>query len=82
MSWPRLVLGLVTLAGAIALAAVTALVFNGPIAASTAGPSAMLWVITPWRCSARPSSPDRCCRDSGRVAAALAPGVPSAISRG
>ena len=46
MSWPRLVFGLLTLAGAIALSVVTALVFNGQIAASTAGPSAMAWVLT------------------------------------
>jgi len=46
MSWPRLVLGLLTLAGAIALSVITALVFNGQIAASTAGPSAMAWVLT------------------------------------
>ncbi len=41
----RLVFGLLTLAGAAALAVVTALVFDGPIAASTAAPSAMLWAI-------------------------------------
>ncbi len=46
MSWPRLVLGLLTLAGATALSVITALVFNGQIAASTAGPSAMAWVLT------------------------------------
>lgn len=46
LTWPRLVFGLLTLAGAVALAIVTALVFDGPIAASTAAPSAMLWVIS------------------------------------
>jgi len=45
LNGPRLVFGLVTLAGAVALAIVTALVFDGPIAASTAAPSAMLWAI-------------------------------------
>ena len=46
MSWPRLVFGLLALAGALALALVTALVFDGPIAASTAAPSAMLWALS------------------------------------
>jgi putative ABC transport system permease protein len=46
LNWPRLVFGLLTLAGAVALAVVTALVFDGPIAASTAAPSAMLWAIS------------------------------------
>src|SRR5215468_3745168 len=40
----RLAFGVLTLAGAVALALVTALVFDGPVAASTAAPSAMLWV--------------------------------------
>src|SRR5215831_12476252 len=39
----RLAFGVLTLAGAVALALVTALVFDGPVAASTAAPSAMLW---------------------------------------
>jgi putative ABC transport system permease protein len=46
MNWPRLVFGLLTLAGAVALALVTALVFDGPVAASTAAPSVMLWAIS------------------------------------
>ena len=46
MSWPRLVFGLLALAGATALALVTAIVFDGPIAASTAAPSAMLWALS------------------------------------
>ncbi len=72
MSWPRLVLGLLTLAGAIALAVVTALVFNGPIAASTAGPSAMLWVLT--MALLGPALLTRPVLSGlGRVAAALAP---------
>lgn len=72
MSWPRLVLGLLTLAGAIALAVVTALVFNGPIAASTAGPSAMAWVLT--MALLGPALLTRPVLSGlGRVAAALAP---------
>ena len=46
MSRPRLVFGLLALAGAVALALVTAIVFDGPIAASTAAPSAMLWALS------------------------------------
>lgn len=42
---PRLMLGLLVLAGAVALAIVTALVFDGPVAASTAEPSALLWAL-------------------------------------
>ena len=72
MSWPRLVLGLLTLAGAIALAVVTALVFNGPVAASTAGPSAMAWVLT--MALLGPALLTRPVLSVlGRVAAALAP---------
>jgi putative ABC transport system permease protein len=72
MSWPRLVLGLLTLAGAIALAVVTALVFNGPVAASTAGPSAALWVLT--MALLGPALLTRPVLSVlGRVAAALAP---------
>ncbi|MFG3396515.1 ABC transporter permease [Streptomyces parvus] len=43
MSAPRLVFALLCLAGGTALALVTALVMPGPVAASTAGPTAMLW---------------------------------------
>src|SRR5215472_181353 len=72
MSWPRLVLGLLTLAGAIALSVVTALVFNGQIAASTAGPSAMAWVLT--MALLGPALLTRPVLSVlGRVAAALAP---------
>lgn len=46
LTWTRLCFGVLTLAGAAALALVTALVFDGPIAASTAAPSAMLWAIS------------------------------------
>jgi putative ABC transport system permease protein len=46
MSRPRLALGLVALAGAAALALVTALAFDGPVAASTAAPSALLWGLS------------------------------------
>ncbi|MFB4295045.1 ABC transporter permease [Actinomadura sp. NTSP31] len=41
----RMILALVFLGGATALAIVTASVMTGPIAASTAGPAAMLWVV-------------------------------------
>lgn len=71
MPWPRLVLGLLTLAGAIALAVITALVFNGPIAASTAGPSAVAWVTTLALLSPALSRP--VLSVLGRAAAALAP---------
>jgi putative ABC transport system permease protein len=71
MSWPRLVLGLLTLAGAIALSVVTALVFNGQIAASTAGPSAMAWVLTVALLGPALTRP--VLSVLGRVAAALAP---------
>ncbi|WP_433465037.1 FtsX-like permease family protein [Spirillospora sp. CA-128828] len=43
LGWIRIVCALVCLAGAVALSLVTALVLSGPVAASTAGPSAMLW---------------------------------------
>ncbi|MFC0432490.1 ABC transporter permease [Kutzneria buriramensis] len=43
LSPTRLVFAVLTLAGATALALVTALVMTGSVAASTAGPSAMLW---------------------------------------
>ncbi|HMG62780.1 MAG TPA: FtsX-like permease family protein, partial [Streptosporangiaceae bacterium] len=46
MSRPRLAFGLVALAGAVALALVTALAFDGPVAASTAAPSALLWGLS------------------------------------
>jgi putative ABC transport system permease protein len=71
MSWPRLVLGLLALAGAIALGVVTALVFNGPVAASTAGPSVMLWVLT--MALLGPALTRPVLSVLGRVAAALAP---------
>ncbi|HEX6523316.1 MAG TPA: FtsX-like permease family protein, partial [Streptosporangiaceae bacterium] len=71
MSWPRLVLGLLTLAGAIALSVITALVFNGQIAASTAGPSAMAWVLT--LALLGPAVTRPVLWVLGRVAAALAP---------
>jgi putative ABC transport system permease protein len=71
MSWPRLALGLAALAGAIALGAVTALVFTGPIAASTAGPSVMAWVVT--MALLGPALTRPVLWVLGRVAAALAP---------
>jgi putative ABC transport system permease protein len=71
MSWPRLALGLLFLAGAIALSVVTALVFNGQIAASTAGPSAMAWVIT--LALLGPALTRPVLSVLGRAAAALAP---------
>ncbi|MGW7446181.1 FtsX-like permease family protein [Kitasatospora sp. NPDC054795] len=43
LSTPRLLLALLCFAGGTALAIVTATVMHGTIAASTAGPSAMLW---------------------------------------
>ncbi len=42
-SVPRLVFALVCLGGGTALSVITALVMSGPVAASTAGPTAMLW---------------------------------------
>lgn len=45
LGWPRLVFGIIALGGALALALVTATVFDGPIAASTAEPSALLWAL-------------------------------------
>ncbi|MEU4805224.1 FtsX-like permease family protein [Actinosynnema sp. NPDC023587] len=42
-SVPRLVFALVCLGGGVALSIITALVMSGPVAASTAGPTAMLW---------------------------------------
>jgi putative ABC transport system permease protein len=42
-SWARLAFAVVCLAGGTALSVVTALVMTGPVAASTAGPTAMLW---------------------------------------
>ena len=42
-SWVRLTFALICLAGGTALSIVTALVMTGPVAASTAGPTAMLW---------------------------------------
>jgi putative ABC transport system permease protein len=46
LSRARLAFGLLTLAGAAALALVTALAFDGPVAASTAAPSALLWALS------------------------------------
>ncbi|MFG3052725.1 FtsX-like permease family protein [Kitasatospora sp. NPDC048239] len=43
LSTPRLVFAVLCLAGGTALAVVTATVMNGEVAASTAGPTAMLW---------------------------------------
>lgn len=45
LSWSRATIATVVLAGAGALTLVTALVMAGPIAASTGGPTAMLWAI-------------------------------------
>ncbi|MEU4442291.1 FtsX-like permease family protein [Actinosynnema sp. NPDC050801] len=42
-SVPRLVFALLCLGGGTALSIITALVMDGPVAASTAGPTAMLW---------------------------------------
>jgi len=42
-SWLRLTFALVCLGGGLALTLITALVMSGPVAASTAGPTAMLW---------------------------------------
>ncbi|MGW0846861.1 FtsX-like permease family protein [Streptomyces sp. NPDC002787] len=43
LSGPRLLFALLCLAGGTALALVTALVMDGPLAAATSGPAAMLW---------------------------------------
>ncbi|KLL12205.1 FtsX-like permease family protein [Protofrankia coriariae] len=43
VSWPRILFAVLFLAGGMALTLVTALVMKGPVAASTAGPTAMLW---------------------------------------
>ncbi len=45
LSWVRVVLAVLAFAGGIALFIVTVAVMTGPIAASTAGPSVMLWAI-------------------------------------
>lgn len=45
LSWPRAVCAALCLGGGVALAIVTATVMNGPVAASTAAPAAMLWAI-------------------------------------
>jgi putative ABC transport system permease protein len=71
LNWPRLVFGLLTFAGAAALAVVTALVFDGPIAASTAAPSAMLWAISLSLLAPAVTRPVVALL--GRVAAVLAP---------
>lgn len=71
LNWPRLVFGLLTFAGAAALAVVTALVFDGPIAASTAAPSAKLWAISLSLLAPAVTRPVVALL--GRVAAVLAP---------
>jgi len=43
LGWIRLLFAMVCLGGALALTIVTATVMSGPVAASTAGPTAMLW---------------------------------------
>lgn len=45
LSWFRLTLALLALGGGLALFIVTIAVMTGPVAASTAGPSVMLWAI-------------------------------------
>jgi putative ABC transport system permease protein len=45
LGWIRGFFGVLALAGAVALMIVTVLVFDGPIAASTAEPSALLWAL-------------------------------------
>ncbi|GAA1545843.1 FtsX-like permease family protein [Kribbella lupini] len=44
-TWTRLILGVLSLGGAIALMIVTATVMTGPLAAATAGPSVLCWAI-------------------------------------
>lgn len=73
LNWPRLGFGLLTLAGAVALAIVTGLVFDGPVAASTAAPSAMLWAISLSLLAPAVSRPVLWLL--GRIAAVLAPRV-------
>src|SRR5215468_10209733 len=67
----RLAFGVLALAGAVALALVTALVFDGPVAASTAAPSAMLWVTG--LALLAPAATRPVLWLFGRLAAALAP---------
>lgn len=43
VSWPRMLFALLCLGGGLGLTIVTATVMSGPVAASTAGPTAMLW---------------------------------------
>jgi putative ABC transport system permease protein len=57
LSWGRLLAALVFLAGGAALAIVTMTVMSGPVAASTAGPTVMVFAFG-WRCSV-PVSPGR-----------------------
>jgi putative ABC transport system permease protein len=71
LTWPRMAFGLLTLAGAVALALVTALVFTGPIAASTAEPAAMLWAVSLGLLAPAATRPVLALL--GRVAAVLAP---------
>lgn len=68
---PRLVFGGLALAGAVALAIVTGLVFDGPIAASTTAPAAMLWVVA--LALLAPAVTRPVLSLLGRLAAALAP---------
>ncbi|GAB2591839.1 FtsX-like permease family protein [Kribbella endophytica] len=44
-TWTRLILGVLSLGGAIALAIVTVAVMTGPLAAATAGPAVLCWAI-------------------------------------
>ncbi|HKA94806.1 MAG TPA: ABC transporter permease [Streptosporangiaceae bacterium] len=67
----RLAFGVLMLAGALALALVTALVFDGPVAASTAAPSAILWATG--LALLAPAATRPVLSLLGRLAAALAP---------
>jgi putative ABC transport system permease protein len=71
LSRPRLVFGVLTFAGALALTLVTALVFDGPVAASTAEPSAMLWAVS--LALLAPAVTRPVLAPLGRLAAVLAP---------
>ncbi|MBO0787527.1 MAG: ABC transporter permease, partial [Actinobacteria bacterium] len=71
LTGPRLVFGGLALAGAVALSIVTALVFDGPVAASTTAPAAMLWVIA--LALLAPAVTRPVLELLGRLAAALAP---------
>jgi putative ABC transport system permease protein len=71
MSRARVAFGLLALAGAVALALVTALAFDGPVAASTAAPSALLWALSLGLLGPALTRP--LLRLAGAAAAALAP---------